>query len=171
MNNTGLLLSKRIRKTPFTDRVRSAGVSGFTVVNHMLLPKGFLHTAEEDYWHLKKFVQIWDVSCQRQIQVCGPDSLALIQMTSPRYLKKIQPGQCLYLPVTDENGGMLNDPVLLKIDEETYWLSIADSDLLLWLKGLSVGRSLKTRITEENIFPIAIQGGSNCPQLRSPSTR
>ena len=86
--NIKLNMSRRIRRTPFTDKVEKLGVSDFTVVNHMLLPKGFRKTVEQDYWHLSKHVQLWDVSCQRQVQISGKDAFKLIQKLTPRPLKK-----------------------------------------------------------------------------------
>ena len=117
MNFTSLSMSRRIRRTPFTDNVELCGVSGFTVINHMLMPKSFQSTVEEDYWHLSKHVQIWDVSCQRQVEVSGQDAEKLIQFMTPRIIKDMSVGQCLYIPLIDENAGMINDPVLLKIND------------------------------------------------------
>ena len=90
--NIKLNMSRRIRRTPYTNRVEEHGVSDFTVVNHMLLPKGFKNTVEEDYWHLSKEVQIWDVSCQRQVQISGPDAVSLIQKLTPRSIKNMEIG-------------------------------------------------------------------------------
>jgi dimethylsulfoniopropionate demethylase len=123
-------MSRRIRRTPYTGKVEAHGVRGFSVVNHMLLPKAFRPTVEEDYWHLRRHVQLWDVSCQRQVQIRG----------------------------TDEAGGMVNDPVLLKLAEDRFWLSIADSDVLLWAKGLALGACLDVSVDEPDVSPLAIQG-------------
>ena len=158
MSNSGLNMSRRIRRTPYTEKVIEAGVSGFTVVNHMLLPKSYKATVEEDYWHLSKNTQIWDVSCQRQVQIIGEDATKLIQLMSPRSIKDMPIGKCYYYPMIDENAGMINDPVLLKLSENKYWLSVADSDVLLWAKGLAVGRNFKVDIIEPDIYPLAIQG-------------
>ena len=155
---SGLNMSRRIRRTPFTDRVEEFGVKGFTVVNHMLLPKSFSTSLEEDYWHLKNHVQIWDVSCQRQVEISGPDAEILVQKMTPRLITEMKVGQCFYIPLIDENAGMINDPVLLKIERNKYWLSIADSDVLLWAKGLALGFDLKVNIIEPEIYPLAIQG-------------
>ncbi len=127
----GLNMSRRIRRTPYTDRVEALGVRGFSVVNHMLLPKAFETSVEEDYWHLRAYVQLWDVSCQRQVEISGPDAGALVQLMTPRNISKAQVGQCLYVPIIDDQAGLINDPVLLKLAEDRFWLSIADSDLLL----------------------------------------
>ena len=158
MNNSTLKMSNRIRRTPFTTKVEEFGVTGFTVVNHMLLPKGFKKTVEEDYWHLREHVQIWDVSCQRQVQITGKDSELLVQKMTPRIIKNMKVNQCLYVPIIDENAGMLNDSVLLKLGNNKFWLSVADSDVLLWAKGLAIGFNLDVKVEEPNVFPLAIQG-------------
>jgi dimethylsulfoniopropionate demethylase len=151
-------MSRRIRRTPFTDKVQEHGASGFTVVNHMLLPKAFERTVEDDFVHLREHVQLWDVSCQRQVEVSGPDAAKLVQWMTPRDLRNAQIGQCLYVPLVDECGGMINDPVLLKLSEDRFWLSIADSDVLLWAKGLALGARMNVHIEEPDVSPLAIQG-------------
>ena len=156
--NIKLNMSRRIRRTPYTNRVEEHGVSDFTVVNHMLLPKGYKNTVEEDYWHLSKEVQIWDVSCQRQVQVSGPDAATLIQKLTPRSIKNMEIGKCFYIPMLNENAGMINDPVLLKLDDDMFWISIADSDVLLWAKGYALGLNLDVIIKEPDIYPLAVQG-------------
>ena len=158
MTESGLQMSRRIRRTPFTDKVESHGVSGFTVVNHTLLPKGYQKTVEEDYWHLREHVQIWDVACQRQVEIVGTDAPTLIQMLTPRDLRNLRVGQCYYVPIIDDNAGMINDPVLLKLDDTKFWLSIADSDVLLWARGLAVGLGLDVDVLEPDVSPLAIQG-------------
>mgnify|MGYP001329302662 CR=1 FL=1 len=158
MSSSGLNMSRRIRRTPYTDRVEYHGVKGFSVVNHMLLPKAYETTVEDDYWHLRSQVQLWDVAVQRQIQISGKDAFSLVQLMTPRDLSGLRVGECRYIPVIDENAGMLNDPVLLKLSEDKFWLSIADSDLLLWAKGLKVGMSLEAEVEEPDVSPLAIQG-------------
>ena len=154
----GLNMSRRIRRTPYTEKVEEAGVRGFSVVNHMLLPKAFSTTVEEDYWHLRKYVQIWDVSVQRQVQITGPDAAALVQWMTPRNISKAKLGDCFYIPIIDAQGGMINDPVMLKLAEDRFWLSIADSDLLLYAMGLALGRDMDVKITEPDVNTLAIQG-------------
>ena len=151
-------MSRRIRRTPFTNKVEKLGVSDFTVVNHMLLPKGFRKTVEEDYWHLNKHVQLWDVSCQRQVQITGKDAFKLIQKLTPRPLKNMETGKCFYIPILNEHGGMINDPVLLKLDDDMFWISIADSDILLWANGIAIGSNLDVQIKEPDVYPLAVQG-------------
>ena len=156
--NIKLNMSRRIRRTPFTNKVEKLGVSDFTVVNHMLLPKGFRKTVEEDYRHLNKHVQLWDVSCQRQVQITGKDAFKLIQKLTPRPLKNMETGKCFYIPILNEHGGMINDPVLLKLDDDMVWISIADSDILLWANGIAIGSNLDVQIKEPDVYPLAVQG-------------
>ena len=111
----GLAISRRIRRTPFTERVENLGVQGYSIVNHTLLPKAFRRSIEEDYWHLRKHVQLWDVSCQRQVEIRGPDAARLVQWMTPRDLRQAKIGQCLYITLIDQNAGMINDPILLKL--------------------------------------------------------
>ena len=130
----GLVFVRRIRRTPYSNRVEQAGVRGYSVYNHMILPKSFGMSVEEAYWHLREHVQMWDVSVQRQVEIAGPDAARLVQWMTPRDLRQAEVGRCYYVPIVDQSGGMLNDPVLLKLADDRYWLSIADSDLLLYPK-------------------------------------
>ena len=153
-----LQVSRRQRATPYTSRVEALGVSGFSVVNHTILPKGFTRTVEEDYWHLRSQVQLWDVGCQRQVEISGRDAARLTQLITPRDLRDTQVGQCLYAPLIDKNAGMLNDPVILKLAEDRFWLSIADADILLWVDGLTQGMQLDVAVFEPDVWPLAVQG-------------
>ncbi|MGB5706806.1 MAG: dimethylsulfoniopropionate demethylase [Arenicellales bacterium] len=158
MTSLTLLSSRRIRSTPYKRQVENHGVSGYTVVNHTILPKGFRRSVEEDYWHLREHVQLWDVGCQRQVEVKGPDATKLMQLMTPRDLGNAFVGQCLYAPLVDHNGGMLNDPVVLKLSTDRYWISMADSDVLLWVKGLAYGLRLDVDVSEPDVWPMAVQG-------------
>lgn len=149
--------SRRVRRTPFSDGVEAAGVKGYTVYNRMLLPTVF-RSVVEDYKHLKSAVQVWDVSVERQVEIRGPDAGRLMQMLTPRDLRGMLPGMCYYVPMVDETGGMLNDPVAVKLAEDRYWVSIADSDLLLWVKGLAYGFRMDVLVDEPDVSPLAIQG-------------
>ena len=150
-------LSRRLRRTPFSDGVEAAGVSAYTVYNHMLLPTVF-RSVEEDYHHLKTAVQVWDVAVERQVEIRGPDAGRLVQMLTPRDLRGMLPGQCYYMPIVDETGGMLNDPVVVKLSEDRWWISIADSDLLYWVKGIAYGYRLDVLVDEPDVSPLAVQG-------------
>ena len=149
--------SRRLRRTPFSDGVEAAGVKAYTVYNHMLLPTVF-DSVEADYHHLKRAVQVWDVACERQVELRGPDAARLMQMLTPRDLRRMLPGQCAYVPIVDETGGMLNDPVAVKLAEDRWWISIADSDLLLWVKGIANGYRLDVLVDEPEVAPLAVQG-------------
>ncbi|MEO3414933.1 dimethylsulfoniopropionate demethylase [Roseovarius sp. CAU 1744] len=149
--------SRRVRRTPFSDGVEAAGVKAYTVYNRMLLPTVFASPVE-DYHHLKQAVQVWDVSCERQVQVKGPDALRLIQLLTPRDLSKLAPNRCLYIPVTDQGGGMLNDPVLIQAGPDTFWISIADSDLLMWVNAIAGCNDFNVQVTEPDVSPLGVQG-------------
>jgi dimethylsulfoniopropionate demethylase len=152
-----LSISRRLRGTPYTARLEAWGVEAYTVYNHMLLPT-VIDSLEEDYHHLKKDVQVWDVSCERQIEVRGPDAEKMIQLMTPRDLGKAKIDQCFYIPLIDERGGMLNDPVAIKLADDRYWISIADSDVLLWAKGLAYGFRFEVEIEEPDVNILAVQG-------------
>lgn len=152
-----LTVSCRTRRTPYSLRVEAAGVKSYTVYNHTLLATSF-RSLEEDYWHLKQHVQLWDVGCERQVEVRGPDAARLVQLITPRDLSRAAIGQCLYAPLVDETGGMINDPVILKLAEDRYWLSIADSDVVLWAKGLAAGGGFDVGVEQLDVWPLAVQG-------------
>jgi dimethylsulfoniopropionate demethylase len=149
--------SVRIRRTPFSRRVEQAGVTAYTVYNHMLLPQMF-KSLQEDCAHLKRAVQVWDVACQRQVEIVGPDSRRLLQMTTPRDISIMEDDQCFYAPMVDTDGGMLNDPVVIRLEQDRYWLSIADSDMVYYCKGLAGGMNLDVKVFEPDVSPLAIQG-------------
>ena len=157
MKMSRLTLSRRIGKTPFEDRVIEQGARMFTVYNHTPLATMF-RSHREDYEHLRQHVQIWDVSCQRQVEVVGPDALKLVELVTPRDLSHCRIGQCMYTVLVDEHGGIVNDPVLIKLAGDRYWLSISDSDVLLWLKGIACGRDLDVDVFMPDVSPLAIQG-------------
>ncbi len=152
-----IAISRRLRSTPWTSRLQQQGVKGFTVYNHMLLPTEF-ESVEADYWHLCEHVQVWDVGAERQVEIIGPDASKLVQWMTPRDITKTVVGQCVYLPLADENGKLINDPVGLKLDDQHWWLSVADSDVWLWAKGLATGAKLDVTICEPEVWPLAVQG-------------
>ena len=153
----GVAATQRIRRTPFTTRVEEAGVTSYTVYNHMLLPMVF-ESLEADYEHLVNYVQLWDVSCQRQVELNGPDASRLAQLITPRDLTKTGLLQGKYAPLCDENGAILNDPIMIKLAEDRWWISIADSDIKLWAKGLAFGLGLDVKVFEPDVWPLAVQG-------------
>ena len=149
--------SRRLRSTPFTSRIEKHGVTAYTIYNHMLLPASF-GNLEKEYFHLKEHVQVWDVAAERQVQITGKDAKKLVQLMTCRNLLKTKVGRCYYVPIIDEQGGMLNDPVALKLAEDRWWLSLADSDIGLYAKGIASGLDLQVEITEPDVNILAIQG-------------
>ncbi len=113
---------------------------------------------ESDYWHIKKGVTLWDVGCQRQVEITGPDAFKFLQHLTPRNLTNFNIGQCKYIALTTKDGGILNDPVALRLGENHFWLSIADRDILLWAKGLAVGFQMQVIVQEPDVSPLAVQG-------------
>ena len=158
MPNQFVAKSRRLRSTIYSSRIENQGVTSYTIYNHMLLPAGFEGSLEETYNHLKNYVQIWDVAAERQIEIKGKDAYQLVQLMTCRDLSKTKEGKCYYCPIIDENGGMINDPVVLKFNNEKWWVSIADSDVMLFAKGLAVGKNLEVSITEPDVNIMAVQG-------------
>ena len=156
MNSPALSLSRRLRQSPFEGRSHH-GARAASVYNHVVLPTAYA-SLEEDYWHLREHVQIWDVACQVQVQIQGPDALRLVEYLTPRDLSKIVPGQCVYSPLIDEQAGIINDPIILCLAPDRYWLSISDSDVLLWVKGLAIGAGFDVEVTDPDVFPLSLQG-------------
>ena len=149
--------ARRLRGTPYSSRIESQGLTAYTTYNHMLLAASF-EGIEKDYFHLKEHVQIWDVAAQRQVQIIGKDSAKLVQLMTCRNLSKTEVGRCYYAPLIDEQGKMLNDPVILKLNGEKWWISLADSDMGLYAKGLASGLRLQTEVSEPDVNILAVQG-------------
>ena len=139
---TFITRSRRLRGTPFTSRLEKQGVKSFTVYNHMLLPTTF-SSPEEEYNHLKEHVQIWDVSVQREIEISGKDSSELIQLMTCRNLSSSKIGSCYYAPLVDSDGGIINDPLVYKLEENKWRVCIADSDVLLFAKGIASAKKFE----------------------------
>ena len=157
VSNAHLTFSTRTRLSPYFEATGAAGVQAFTVYNKMLLPTVY-KSAEADYWPIINSVSMWDVAVERQVELKGPDALALATLMTPRDLTKLKIGQCKYVPLCNEHGGIVNDPVLLRLADDHFWLSIADSDVLLWAMGLASGLGLDVECTEPDVSPMAIQG-------------
>ena len=157
MKNYFIARSRRVRSTPYTPRIENQGVTAYTVYNHMLLPAAF-GSLEDSYNHLKEHVQVWDVAGERQVEVSGKDSAKLVQLMTCRDLSKSKVGRCYYCPIIDDKAGLINDPVILKLDEQRWWISIADSDVILFAKGLAIGNKFDVKIFEPNVDILAVQG-------------
>lgn len=147
----------RLRPSPFFDATVKEGVKAFTVYNHMLMPAGY-GDPEGEYRRLMNGVSQWDVSVERQVQLRGPDAGRLAQILAPRDLSKCKQGQGKYVPLCNHAGTLINDPVLLKLDDDRYWLSIADSNILFWARAIAAERRLNVEVSEPDVSPMAIQG-------------
>ena len=147
----------RLRRSPFYEATQRYNPKGYTVYNHMLFPICF-DDFEAEYHHLLEHVTLWDVSVERQVEITGPDAFKLTNMLTPRDLSKCAVGQGKYVAITAEDGGIINDPVLLRLGENHFWLALADTDVLLWARGVALNAGLKVNITEPDISPLQIQG-------------
>lgn len=152
-----MTIGPRVRKSPYFDSTVRWGVESFTIYNHVYMPTSYGDNLR-DYWALVEDVTLWDVTCQRQIQLAGPDAMKFAQFMTPRDMSKCEVGQCLYMPLTDENGGIVNDAVLLRVEENLVWLSPGDGDVLMWAKGLAVNSGMDVVVTEPDVSPLQLQG-------------
>ena len=151
------LYSYRIRKSPYYEATQRYGCKSYTPYNNMYLPLVY-EDLLSDYWALKNDVTLWDVGCERQVEITGPDAFKLMQHLTCRNLSKFQVGQCYYVPLTNENGGIINDPVALRLGENHFWLSIADREVLIWVRGYAVGQKMNVTVREPDVSPLAVQG-------------
>jgi glycine cleavage system T protein len=147
----------RLRRSPFFEATQRYGCKSYTVYNHMLLPSYYDDPVKE-YWKLIEGVTLWDVGVERQVEITGPDAFAFTNMLTPRDLSQCKVGQGKYVLITDENGGIINDPVLMRLGENHFWLAVADSDVLLWAKGVALNSRMDVQIQEPDVSPIQIQG-------------
>jgi len=151
------LISFRIRKSPYFEATERYGCRAYTTYNNMYLPLVYKDLVS-DYWHIKKGVTLWDVGCQRQVEITGSDAFRFLQHLTPRNLTDFQVGQCKYIPLTTPDGGILNDPVCTRLGDNHFWLSIADRDVWLWARGLAAGYQMDVEIIEPDVSPLAVQG-------------
>ena len=157
MKNFSVAKSRRFRSSPYTSRIEKQGVTAYTTYNHMLLPAAF-GSLEDSYNHLKKYVQVWDVAGERQVEITGKDSAKLVQLMTCRDLSKSKIGKCYYSPLVDQEGFLVNDPIINKLAEDRWWLSIADSDVIFFAKGIASGNKFEVEIKEPNVNILAVQG-------------
>jgi aminomethyltransferase len=163
--NPQVLLYPRIRKSPFFYASRRHGVAMYSVYNRTYHPRHYGDPVAE-YWALLNGVTLWDVGVERQIEITGPDAFDFTNMLVTRDLTKCRVGQCKYVFLTDERGGILNDPVLLRLGENHFWLSLADSDILLWAKGLAYRSGLDVHVHEADVGPVQVQGPRSAAVMR-----
>ena len=153
----GIIYTPRIRKSPFFEETIKYGATNFTTYNRMTMPVGYT-TPEQEYQSLINDVTLWDVAAERQIEIIGEDAAKFVQYMTPRNLSTFKDGFCRYAFMTDENGGIINDPLILKFSENKFWLSIADSDAILWCKGVALSGKFNVRISEPEACPLSLQG-------------
>ena len=147
----------QIRKSPFFDATIEWGATGFSVYNHMYIPRDF-GDPEQNFWNLVNEAILCDVSVERQVEISGPDAARFVQFLTPRDLSQMKVGQCKYILITNQDGGLLNDPVLLKLADDRFWISLADSDILLWAQGVAVNTDYDVNIFEPDASPLQLQG-------------
>jgi glycine cleavage system aminomethyltransferase T len=157
--NIPLLISigPRVHKSPFYDATLRHGAKAFTIYNHTYLPASYGDNVAA-YWSLVNDVTLWDVACQRQVEISGPDAFEFIQFLTPRDMSRCEVGQCQYLPLTNEDGGIVNDVVLLRVEEQLFWLSPGDGDVLWWAMGVAVNSGMDVKVTEPDVSPLQLQG-------------
>ncbi len=155
----------RLWRSPYFAATQRHGCRAYTVYNHMFLPSLYDDPVAE-YWHLLEDVALWDVGVERQTEITGPDAFRFASLLTPRDLSKCAPGQGKYVVITAEDGGIVNDPVLLRLGENHFWLAGADSDLLLWAKGVAVNAGMKVEIREPDVSPLQVQGPKSKPLMR-----
>ena len=156
----------QIRKSPYFDATVRWGATGFSVYNHMYIPRDF-GNPEENFWNLVNNAILCDVAVERQVEITGPDASKFIQLLTPRDLSNLAVGQCKYVLITNHEGGILNDPVLLRLSENHFWLSLADSDILLWAQGVAVNSGLNVKINEPDVSPLQLQGPNSGKIMRA----
>lgn len=147
----------QIRKSPYFDATVKWGAQGFSVYNHMYIPRDF-GDPEQNFWNLVNEAILCDVAVERQVEITGPDASEFVQLLTPRDLSKMAVGQCKYILITNAKGGIINDPILLRLAEQKYWISLADSDVLLWAQGVAVNSGLDVHIHEPDASPLQLQG-------------
>ncbi len=156
----------QIRKSPYFEATLRWGAQGFSVYNHMYIPRDF-GDPEQNFWNLVNDAILCDVAVERQVEITGPDAARFTQMLTPRDLSGMAVGQCKYVLITNAEGGILNDPILLKLGENHFWLSLADSDILLWAQGVAVHSGMQVSICEPDVSPLQLQGPKSGEIMRA----
>ena len=155
----------RLKRSPYFEATQRYGCWGYTVYNHMFLPIGY-DALEREYERLLNDVTVWDVSVERNTEIAGPDAFKLMSLLTPRDMNKCPVGYGKYVLLTAEDGGIVNDPVLLRVEENRFWLAAADSDVTLWAKGVAYGSGLNVQIRELDVAPMQIQGPKSRPLVQ-----
>ena len=163
---TTLFFGPWYRKSPFFEATKRAGCQAYDIYNHMYLP-GLYDDAEREYEHLRNHVTVWDVSVERQVEISGKDGFKFTNYLVTRDLTKCDVGQGKYVLLCNEKGGIINDPVLMRLDKNHFWLSLANSDTLLWAQGVAVNSGMDVDIREPDVSPLQIQGPKSKEVVRT----
>ena len=147
----------QIRKSPYFDATVKWGAAGFSVYNHMYIPRDF-GDPEQNFWNLVNDAILCDVAVERQVQITGSDAARFAQLLTPRDLSQMAVGQCKYVLITNAEGGIINDPIMLRVEENKFWISLADSDVLLWAQGVATHAGMDVDICEPDVSPLQLQG-------------
>jgi aminomethyltransferase len=164
--STTLYFGPWYRKGPFFEKTLAAGCSAYDIYNHMYLP-GYYGDPVEEYWSLLNGVTIWDVAVERIVEITGPDASAFTNMLTCRDLTRCAVGQGKYVLITAEDGGIINDPVLLRLEEDCWWLALADSDAGLWARGVAVASGMAVTVREPDVYPVQVQGPRSREVIRA----
>jgi glycine cleavage system aminomethyltransferase T len=156
-NHATLYFGPWYRKSPFFEATLRHGCTAFDIYNHTYLP-GYYDDPVKEYWHLLEHVTLWDVGAEHIVEISGPDALAFTNLLTCRDLTRCEVGQCKYAPLIAEDGGIVNDPVLLRVAEDRFWLALADSDAGLWARGVAWNGGMDVRIEDPPVFPVQVQG-------------
>ncbi|MEE2774679.1 MAG: glycine cleavage T C-terminal barrel domain-containing protein [Pseudomonadota bacterium] len=156
----------QIRRSPYFKSTLKWGAVGFSVYNHMYIPRDF-GDPRQNFWNLVNSAILCDVAVERQVEITGPDAAKFTQLLTGRNLEKCEVGQCKYVLITNAAGGLLNDPVLLKLGENHFWLSLSDSDIILWAQGVQVNSDLKVSIVEPDVSPLQLQGPNSLKIMKA----
>ena len=156
----------QIRKSPYFDATVRWGAKDFSVYNHMYIPRDF-GDPEQNFHNLINEAILCDVSVERQVEITGPDAYKFVQLLTPRDLTKLSIGQCKYVLIVNNEGGILNDPVLLRLGENHFWLSLGDSDILLWAQGVAINSGLNVKINEPDVSPLQLQGPNSAKIMQN----
>jgi aminomethyltransferase len=165
-SSTTLYFGPWYRRSPFFEKTLAAGCSAYDIYNHMLLP-GYYGDPVEEYWALLNGVTLWDVGVERIVEITGPDASEFTNRLTCRDLTKCAVGQGKYVLITAEDGGIVNDPVLLRVEENRWWLALADSDAGLWARGAAVSSGLDVKVREPDVHPVQVQGPKSKDVIRS----
>jgi glycine cleavage system aminomethyltransferase T len=156
-DSTTLYFGPWYGRSPFFEATLRAGCSAYDVYNHTYIP-AYYDDPVTEYWHLLEKVTLWDVGVEHIVQIKGPDALDFTNLLTCRDLTKCAVGQCKYAPLIEADGGIVNDPVLLRPEEDTFWLALADSDAGLWARGLAWGAEMDVEISDPPVYPVQVQG-------------